>query len=375
MLLTAALLTAALTLQVQPTPPVPQPPTPAAPPSEAAVAFARLEIPDGAGPAIEAGVWTPGADGGARRPLIVISHGNGGDFRSHEATARALAQAGFVVAALTHTGDNWRDQSRATDVAQRPRQLRVLIDYLLSDWTGRTAIDADRIGAFGFSAGGFTVLTAAGGEPDLGRIGDHCIAHPGFYDCGLIAARGAAAKAMEKVATPGKSTCPDVAELLGLPLSQTVKSLVLATDERNEAGDIVGATVWLLLVRGDHSLNEIKAGKVDLVRETIDYTAKPTINPARKPIAIFQCKGSAPRAAGAGGMVFIAGPRSSGRCCRRPPPIFPLLRQCIARRWPLRACRAGPRRAGPCRGSGPRRSAGATALSRSGWPTGRACCG
>ncbi|WP_409614693.1 alpha/beta hydrolase family protein [Brevundimonas aurantiaca] len=191
MLLTAALLTAALTLQVQPTPPVPQPPTPAAPPSEAAVAFARLEIPDGAGPAIEAGVWTPGADGGARRPLIVISHGNGGDFRSHEATARALAQAGFVVAALTHTGDNWRDQSRATDVAQRPRQLHVLIDYLLSDWTGRTAIDADRIGAFGFSAGGFTVLTAAGGEPDLGRIGDHCIAHPGFYDCGLIAARGA----------------------------------------------------------------------------------------------------------------------------------------------------------------------------------------
>ncbi|MBA4787733.1 MAG: hypothetical protein H2039_06825, partial [Brevundimonas sp.] len=47
MLLTAALLTAALTLQVQPTPPVPQPPTPATPPSEAAVAFARLEIPDG----------------------------------------------------------------------------------------------------------------------------------------------------------------------------------------------------------------------------------------------------------------------------------------------------------------------------------------
>ncbi|WP_191555215.1 hypothetical protein [Brevundimonas aurantiaca] len=67
MLLTAALLTAALTLQVQPTPPVPQPPTPAAPPSEAAVAFARLEIPDGAGPVIEAGS-DAGADGGADAP-------------------------------------------------------------------------------------------------------------------------------------------------------------------------------------------------------------------------------------------------------------------------------------------------------------------
>jgi prolyl-tRNA synthetase len=41
-----------------------------------------------------------------------------------------------------------------------------------------------------------------------------------------------------------------------------VKSLVLATDEKNAAGDIVESTVWLLLVRGDHSLNEVKAGKL-----------------------------------------------------------------------------------------------------------------
>ena len=80
----------------------------------------------------------------------------------------------------------------------------------------------------------------------------------------LIAERGAASQAMEKVATPGKSTCPDVAELLGVPLSQTVKSLALATDETNEAGEIVKSTVWLLLVRGDHDLNEVKAGKIEL---------------------------------------------------------------------------------------------------------------
>jgi prolyl-tRNA synthetase len=80
----------------------------------------------------------------------------------------------------------------------------------------------------------------------------------------LIAARAAASQALEKAPTPGKSTCPDVAELLGLPLSQTVKSLVLATDETNEAGEIVKSTVWLLLVRGDHDLNEVKAGKIQL---------------------------------------------------------------------------------------------------------------
>ncbi|MDO9236434.1 MAG: proline--tRNA ligase [Aquabacterium sp.] len=80
----------------------------------------------------------------------------------------------------------------------------------------------------------------------------------------LIATRAAASMGFEKVATPGKSTCQDVAELLGLPLSQTVKSLVLATDETNEKGEITQSTVWLLLVRGDHELNEVKAGKLEL---------------------------------------------------------------------------------------------------------------
>lgn len=75
---------------------------------------------------------------------------------------QALAQAGFVVATLTHTGDNWRDQSRATDVVDRTRQLSVLIDHMLGQWEGRAGIDASKVGAFGFSAGGFTVLAAAG---------------------------------------------------------------------------------------------------------------------------------------------------------------------------------------------------------------------
>jgi prolyl-tRNA synthetase len=75
-------------------------------------------------------------------------------------------------------------------------------------------------------------------------------------------ARATAAASMVKTPTPGKSTCEDVAALLGVPLQQTVKSLVLATDEVNEASEIVKTTVWLLLVRGDHSLNEVKTGKV-----------------------------------------------------------------------------------------------------------------
>ena len=83
----------------------------------------------------------------------------------------------------------------------------------------------------------------------------------------LIAERAVPSQALAKTPTPGKSTCADVAALLGLPLAQTVKSLVLATDQVNDKGDILKTTVWLLLVRGDHSLNEIKAGKVDGLRD------------------------------------------------------------------------------------------------------------
>ncbi|VTU21387.1 proline--tRNA ligase [Variovorax sp. PBL-E5] len=74
--------------------------------------------------------------------------------------------------------------------------------------------------------------------------------------------RGPATQALTKMPTPGKSTCEDVAALLGVPLSTTVKSLVLATELTDEAGAVKGSQVWLLLVRGDHDMNEIKVSKV-----------------------------------------------------------------------------------------------------------------
>ncbi|CAM8643559.1 ProS Prolyl-tRNA synthetase [Comamonadaceae bacterium] len=76
------------------------------------------------------------------------------------------------------------------------------------------------------------------------------------------APRASAQAAMEKVATPGKSTCEDVAALLGVALNTTVKSLVLATDEKDEHGAIKKTQVWLLLLRGDHDMNEVKVGKL-----------------------------------------------------------------------------------------------------------------
>ena len=75
-------------------------------------------------------------------------------------------------------------------------------------------------------------------------------------------ARAVPSQPLTKTATPGKNTCAAVAEQLGVPLATTVKSLVLATDETNGVGEIVTSQVWLLLLRGDHDMNEIKVAKV-----------------------------------------------------------------------------------------------------------------
>lgn len=76
----------------------------------------------------------------------------------------------------------------------------------------------------------------------------------------LFDARQAATQALTKTATPGKAKCEDVAELLSIPLQNTVKSIVLTVE--TEEKDKVTKQVWLLLIRGDHELNEIKASKV-----------------------------------------------------------------------------------------------------------------
>jgi len=73
----------------------------------------------------------------------------------------------------------------------------------------------------------------------------------------LIAQRAAPTEELKKTPTPGAAKCEAVAQLLNIPLERTIKSIVLATD--NEGAE---PTIWLLMLRGDHSLNDIKTGKL-----------------------------------------------------------------------------------------------------------------
>jgi len=79
----------------------------------------------------------------------------------------------------------------------------------------------------------------------------------------LIAARAAATQTMSKVPTPDKTYCADIAKFLNIPLESTVKSLLFAADQENGS-----AKLFMLLLRGDHELNEIKASKIPGMAES-----------------------------------------------------------------------------------------------------------
>lgn len=186
----------------------------ATPALAANVGFEAIKIANGAEAPLTIGVWYPtdasGTDQrlgdftqnvaplaavtGSGLPLVVFSHGGGGGYESHYDTALALAHAGFVVATVSHAGDTHDDQSQVLKPWRRPAQLRRLVSYMLGDWPHHDQLDRRRIGAFGFSNGGFTVLVAAGGIPDLHRIGPYCEANPDHDLCQTLKQAGVDAR-------------------------------------------------------------------------------------------------------------------------------------------------------------------------------------
>ena len=110
-------------------------------------------------------------------PLIVFSHGRRGNFAGHHDTAAALADAGFVVAAINHPGDTVLDLSRTDDLSiyvERPNDIKRLIDFMVGAPAFASSIDSERIGLFGFSRGGYTGLAVIGASPDWANATARC---------------------------------------------------------------------------------------------------------------------------------------------------------------------------------------------------------
>ena len=169
---------------------------------------------------------------------------------------------------------------RDVDAAKHSYQAMAQAYRAIFDRFGLTyrAVAADSGAIGGDLSEEFQVIAATGEDAIVYSTGSDYAANMEKAEALAPAgARPAPAQPMAKTPTPGKSTCRDVAELLSLPLTQTVKSLVLATDELNAQGEVAKTQVWLLLLRGDHDLNEIKASKVPGLNVGFRFATVPEI--------------------------------------------------------------------------------------------------
>jgi predicted dienelactone hydrolase len=170
--------------------------------------------------------------------LVILSHGSGGSDLGHRDTAIALAEAGFIAAAPLHPRNNFRDDigdDQRIVLDGRPRQLSAVIDALLAQQAWSSRIDSKKIAAFGFSAGGYTVLAALGAEPEFSRILDHCERHaeedPYCNIVGLLDVAARKARAMVYAGPPqsyhdGRLCAAVIADPFVAPFSDaTLKAL------------------------------------------------------------------------------------------------------------------------------------------------------
>ncbi|KRP74982.1 dienelactone hydrolase [Pseudomonas paralactis] len=123
---------------------------------------------------------TPG-----KHPLVVLSHGYGGNWGNQAWLASALARQGYIVAAVNHPGTTSQDRSAeaAAQLWQRPRDLSRAIDALLAQPEPFGAVDNGRIAVVGHSLGGWTVMETAGARFDPALFARDCSAHPTLIAC------------------------------------------------------------------------------------------------------------------------------------------------------------------------------------------------
>tara|TARA_R110002072_G_scaffold127330_1_gene264579 strand:+ start:1158 stop:2081 length:924 start_codon:yes stop_codon:yes gene_type:complete len=134
---------------------------------------------------IEYKVWLPVE--AVKAPLVLLSHGSGGHYSNLEWLSNALVEAGYVVAAVNHpyntVGDNTPEG--IIGVWDRPGDLSLLLTSLLDSPRYSSAIDVQRVGAAGFSSGGYTVIALAGGIYELSRMQTYCRGEDAGPDCDL----------------------------------------------------------------------------------------------------------------------------------------------------------------------------------------------
>jgi len=113
----------------------------------------------------------------SKLPLVLLSHGTGGSALNMAWLGTELASRGYIAVAVNHPGNNATESYTPQGFSiwwERARDLSVAIDKMLADPTFGPRVDPRRIGAAGFSLGGYTMIELAGGRTDVDAFWAFC---------------------------------------------------------------------------------------------------------------------------------------------------------------------------------------------------------
>ena len=125
-------------------------------------------------------------------PLVILSHGSGGNALNIGWIASYLADQGMIVAATNHPGSTSGDstQLETLKVWQRPEDISAILDHFEKTKVAGLSPDMGKVGAVGFSLGGYTVLAAAGARVSKQSYVEYCTANASMFDCAWFADGG-----------------------------------------------------------------------------------------------------------------------------------------------------------------------------------------
>jgi len=184
--------------------------------AHAETAFRQLRMDESSARPLDVAVWYPTSERGkadivgdnivfsgtaalrdakptaGAHPLLLISHGYGGNWRNLNWLAQQMADEGYIVAAPDHPGTTTRNK-KPQDAKQlwlRPQDLHHVLDKLLAEPDLAGLVDTHRIAALGHSLGGWTVLELAGGRFDSRRFMADCQQYAVLAGCKLASTLG-----------------------------------------------------------------------------------------------------------------------------------------------------------------------------------------
>lgn len=208
--------------------------------------FAEATLPRADGPALEAVIWYPGTGGAevafgknpvftgvtafagatpldGKHPLVLLSHGLGGHYRSLGWLAAGLAQQGAVVVAVNHPGSTFGDleMPRGMQHWTRVADLSAAMEAVMSDPAYAPLIDPAQVSVVGFSYGGWTALSAGGLQGNVAGYADHCATVDTSTHCADLARWGFDFAAADPVTWDARYRVPAIGRVVAIDAGLT----------------------------------------------------------------------------------------------------------------------------------------------------------